>query len=284
MAYFNELPNLEVVSRFPNQSSNQDYTTIKNIWRRPKLRQDIANAITAFNYYQIKDGERPDQIAEKVYGDPELDWVILITNNIINLNEEWPLDNNSFYNYLIEKYGTEEKLQEIHHTETVEQRDEFNRVVVPKGLQVDNSLTSLNEFTTNDTDTSYILDEFPPSSVTTSLNINLAQALSIPKRADDPIKQIIPDINVETSTLKIKTRNNSEVNININNDLVNFWPSGWGGSLRVYSRAGTVSIISIEDILTDLEIKIPSNLYEIVGELIDGNVVPKLKFIYKSST
>ena len=284
MAYFNELPNLEVVSRFPNQSSNQDYTTIKNIWRRPKLRQDIANAITAFNYYQIKDGERPDQIAEKVYGDPELDWVILITNNIINLNEEWPLDNNSFYNYLIEKYGTEEKLQEIHHTETVEQRDEFNRVVVPKGLQVDNSLTSLNEFTTNDTDTSYILDEFPPSSVTTSLNINLAQALSISKRADDPIKQIIPDINVETSTLKIKTRNNSEVNININNDLVNFWPSGWGGSLRVYSRAGTVSIISIEDILTDLEIKIPSNLYEIVGELIDGNVVPKLKFIYKSST
>ena len=284
MAYFNELPNLEVVSRFPNQSSNQDYTTIKNIWRRPKLRQDIANAITAFNYYQIKDGERPDQIAEKVYGDPELDWVILITNNIINLNEEWPLDNNSFYNYLIEKYGTEEKLQEIHHTETIEQRDEFNRVVVPKGLQVDNSLTSLNEFTTNDTDTSYILDEFPPSSVTTSLNINLAQALSISKRADDPIKQIIPDINVETSTLKIKTRNNSEVNININNDLVNFWPSGWGGSLRVYSRAGTVSIISIEDILTDLEIKIPSNLYEIVGELIDGNVVPKLTFIYKSST
>jgi hypothetical protein len=66
MAYFNELPNLQVKLRFPNQSTNQDYVTIKNLWRRAKLREDITNAVTAFYYYQIEGNERPDEVAEKV--------------------------------------------------------------------------------------------------------------------------------------------------------------------------------------------------------------------------
>lgn len=281
MSYFNELPNLEIVSRFPNQSSNQDYTTIKNLWRRAKLREDIANAITAFNYYQIKENERPDQIAEKIYGDPELDWVILITNNIVNLNEEWPLDNNTFYNYLIEKYGSEEALQEIHHTETIENRDSFNRLIIPSGLQVDSQLNVPSEFTTNITDDNYQLDAFPALDPNTSVKLNLIQALNVNQIVEGDELYLIPDINIETSNLKVYTRNSGVLNITINNDVENTWPSGWGGSLIVYGRDEN-KLIEIEDVLSNVyEITIPSRLYEVVGELINGEIVPIFKFSYR---
>ena len=137
MGYFNELPNLDYLSQLPDANSNETYITVKNLFKRAKLRTDIVNVITAFEYYQIEDNQRPDVIAQKLYGDAELDWVILITNNITNIREEWPLSNQNLYNHMIEKYETENALSSIHHYETTEVKDEYNRLVVPSGLQVD---------------------------------------------------------------------------------------------------------------------------------------------------
>ena len=139
MGYFNELPNLDYLSQLPDANSNETYITVKNLFKRAKLRTDIVNIITAFNYYQIEDNQRPDVIAQKLYGDAELDWVILITNNITNIREEWPLSNQNLYNHMIEKYETENALSSIHHYETTEVKDEYNRLVVPSGLQVDSN-------------------------------------------------------------------------------------------------------------------------------------------------
>ena len=139
MGYFNELPNLDYLSQLPDANSNETYITVKNLFKRAKLRTDIVNIITAFEYYQIEDNQRPDVIAQKLYGDAELDWVILITNNITNIREEWPLSNQNLYNHMIEKYETENALFSIHHYETTEVKDEYNRLVVPSGLQVDSN-------------------------------------------------------------------------------------------------------------------------------------------------
>jgi len=139
MGYFNELPNLDYLSQLPDVNSNETYITVKNLFKRAKLRTDIVNVITAFDYYQIEDNQRPDVIAQKLYGDAELDWVILITNNITNIREEWPLSNQNLYNHMIEKYETENALFSIHHYETTEVKDEYNRLVVPSGLQVDSN-------------------------------------------------------------------------------------------------------------------------------------------------
>ena len=141
MAYFRELPNISFLSRLPNASTNEDYITVKNLFKRAKIRTDINNAITAFDYYQIEDNQRPEVVASKLYGDPELDWVILITNNITNVRDQWPLCNNDLYNYMIDKYDTEEALSNIHHYETTEVKDEYDRLVVPSGLQVDSNFT-----------------------------------------------------------------------------------------------------------------------------------------------
>lgn len=141
MAYFNELPNISFLSRLPNASTNEDYITVKNLFKRAKIRTDINNAITAFDYYQITDNQRPEVVASSLYGDPELDWVILITNNITNVRDQWPLSNNDLYNYMIDKYGSDEALSDIHHYETTEVKDEYDRLVVPSGLQVDSDFT-----------------------------------------------------------------------------------------------------------------------------------------------
>jgi hypothetical protein len=141
MSYFKELPNISFLSRLPNASTNEDYITVKNLFKRAKIRTDINNAITAFDYYQITDNQRPEVVASSLYGDPELDWVILITNNITNVRDQWPLSNNDLYNYMIDKYGSDESLSDIHHYETTEVKDEYDRLVVPSGLQVDSDFT-----------------------------------------------------------------------------------------------------------------------------------------------
>jgi hypothetical protein len=148
MSYFKELPNLEYVNRFPNAGSNSEITIAKNLFKRPKIREDLSSVITAFEYYTIVDGERPDQIAERIYGSSDYDWVILITNNIINYYNEWPLSSAELNGYLLEKYGNEENLSLPHHYETIELKDSFGRIVLPGGLWVDEAFYNAPEYET----------------------------------------------------------------------------------------------------------------------------------------
>lgn len=269
MAYFRELPNIQYPSIFGDRRNIDEYVSAKNIFKRPKLRTDIANAITGFTYYQIRDGERPDQIAEKFYNNAELDWVVLITNNITNVYNEWPLDNDSLYKYMIDKYGSEEKLGEIHHYETVEYTDEYGRVIIQGGLEVDIGKTEV--ITTTTSTNSYPLESFPSSKGNTVISINLNQRLSIKGRDIQEVYDIT-DINTNTSNLKIKNKDDdSDIDITVLNSLAS-WPSGWGGILKVYQRGGSSYDVTISDIILDNKVRIPERLYEITGTL-DANGV-----------
>ena len=159
MSYFRELPNLSYVSRFSGANRNDERIEVKNLFKRAKLRSDIDAAITAFNYYKISEGERPDTLAKKIYNDPELDWVILVTNNITNIRDQWPLDGQNFTNYLLSKYGTSDmteeekyaKLNEIKHYETTAVKDQYNRSLLEAGIIVDKDFkfTFTKELTRN---------------------------------------------------------------------------------------------------------------------------------------
>ena len=137
MAYFDELPNIAHPSLLPRSNKVEDRIIVKNIFKRAKLREDVDQVITAFNYYQIEDGMRPDMVAQKIYDDPELDWVVLTSNNITNIRDQWPLSNNDLHDYMLEKYGSEENILGIHHFETREILDEYRRIIMPAGMQVD---------------------------------------------------------------------------------------------------------------------------------------------------
>jgi len=136
MGYFRELPNLEYQSFLSDAISSKDYLTVKNLFRRNKLRDDLQSAFTLFNKYEIVEGARPDTVAEEFYGSTELDWVVLITAGIINVRDEWPLSNYQLYQYAEKKYGVE-NLSNIHHYETTEVKDSSGRLILPKEKVVD---------------------------------------------------------------------------------------------------------------------------------------------------
>ena len=139
MTYFRELPNLNYQSTSSDRSSSEDYVVVKNIFRRAKLRDDLKYVFTSLIDYYIRDGIRPDQVADAVYGDPELDWVVLTSANIINVRDEWPLDSFEVYNYSLNKYGDD--LNQIRHYETTEVKDSNGRLILPKGKVVDAGFT-----------------------------------------------------------------------------------------------------------------------------------------------
>lgn len=135
--YFRKLPDFEYVSRLPNAKIS-DYITVKNLFKKGKLREDIFQNLSFFTKYQIKGNDRPDNVAFEIYGDSNLDWVVLLCNNIINVQTEWPLPQQQFDNYVLEKYENYDTLYSgIHHYETVEIKNSQGVVIVPAGLQVE---------------------------------------------------------------------------------------------------------------------------------------------------
>jgi len=132
--YFRNIPNLEYISR--DDRSISEYTKTKNLFTRGKIREDIFGDLTYFTRYEIIGDERPDNIALKVYNDETLDWVVMLSNNILNLYDEWPLTQESFDSYLIEKYGSYNMLNATHHYETKEIRDSLGKLILKSGLIV----------------------------------------------------------------------------------------------------------------------------------------------------
>ena len=135
MGFFRELPNIEYLSVLSDRDSSLDYIKVKNLFRRVKVRDDLKKYFTVFDRITIKDGARPDQVADKVYGNAELDWVVLITAGIINVNNEWPLNSYELYNYSLEKYGA--LLNATKHFETIEIKDSSGHQILPPNLIVD---------------------------------------------------------------------------------------------------------------------------------------------------
>ncbi len=139
MGYFRELPDLQYQNFLSSSLSSHSYITVKNLFRRNKLRDDLQNVFTIFDKYEIMEGARPDTIAEDFYGDSELDWVVLMTAGILNVRNEWPLSNRDLYEYAYELYGNE--LNSVHHYETIEIKDSDGKLILPKGKRVDKDFT-----------------------------------------------------------------------------------------------------------------------------------------------
>ena len=137
MGYFRELPNIAYQSPLSHKNSSRDYIVIKNIFRRSKLFNYLDDNVTFFNKYVIGDGARPDLIAEELYGDPKLDYVVILVAGITKINHEWPLQDYQVYDYALQKYGSETELNENHHFETFEIKDDKGRQILPPNLIVD---------------------------------------------------------------------------------------------------------------------------------------------------
>jgi len=137
MAYFKHFPDLFYQSPLSHKNSSGDYVMIKNIFRRTKLKDYLAGNVSLFNKYIIEDGERPDTISESLYGSSQFDFVVVLVAGITNINQQWPVQDYQIYDIALDKYGSEEKMNEIHHYETYEIKDNQGRQILPPNLIVD---------------------------------------------------------------------------------------------------------------------------------------------------
>ena len=278
--YFRELPNIEYSASFKQRRNIDEYTLAKNIFRRPVLRDDLTNSVTAFTQYEIRDNERPDQISKKFYGTPDNEWIILLINNITNLQNEWPLDNDSLYAYMLQKYGSEEALSEIHHYETKEYRDEYDRLIIREGIQIDTNKSQVID--TNTSTNSYRLNEFPSSKGNTIISINMNQRMTVFGR-DTTSTYDITDISTNISKLKVKSADGTtDIDVNVLNSLAE-WPSSWGGTLTIGMRDSDDVKFDIADVILDNKVEVPERLFEITGTL-DANGVVQPTFNFTNET
>ena len=138
--YFSKVPNFEYVSRMPD-SHISDFITVKNLFKRGAIEPDILENLSFHTKYKVRGDDRPDNVAFEYYGTSALDWLVLTCNNIVNIQTEWPMLQNDFDRFLLDKYGTYEKLNETHHYETKEIKNTKDVIIVPKGLECESDYT-----------------------------------------------------------------------------------------------------------------------------------------------
>lgn len=138
--YFSIIPNLNYPSLSPESNSSFDYTLVKNLFLRGELRPNILDSVLAVSDYFVRGDDRPDNVAEELYGFPDYDWIVLLSNNITDIHNQWPLTQFGFDTYLNSKYTTSQ-LDEIHHYETLEVRDSNFKLIQESGMVVDSNYT-----------------------------------------------------------------------------------------------------------------------------------------------
>ena len=109
MKYFNQFPGIDY-----DLKGDGNRTIVTDIFRRVKARSKIVNNVSAFDKYDVQEGEKPEDVAYKMYGDSDYFWVITLVNNIVNRYYDWPLDEYVFQQYVKDKYDNADG---IHHFE-----------------------------------------------------------------------------------------------------------------------------------------------------------------------
>ena len=140
MNYFDLFPDVELPSFSDKRNSSTDFITVKNLFKRGKIREDFFQNATTFYQYTVNGDDRPDNVAKEVYDNINLDWVVLLSNNILNIRDEWPMSQYDFQRYLSNKYDSVQ-LSQIHHYETKEIRNSNEVLLLQSGLVVDSDFT-----------------------------------------------------------------------------------------------------------------------------------------------
>ena len=110
MQYFNEFPKID----YNITGVKGNVKEITDIWRRVKVRSKIASNVSLYDLFDVPEGDSPETIAYKVYGDTAYFWIVCLLNNVVNRYHDWPLDEYNFQQFVADKYSNPDG---IHHYE-----------------------------------------------------------------------------------------------------------------------------------------------------------------------
>ena len=108
--YFKQFPLID----YNLSGVNGNTQEVTDIFRRVKVRSKIADNVTLFDKFDVHEGEKPEDVAYKAYGNADYFWVICLINNVVNRYYDWPLDEHNFQQYVADKYSNPDG---IHHYE-----------------------------------------------------------------------------------------------------------------------------------------------------------------------
>ena len=91
-----------------------NFKDVTNLLRRVRLRTKVKTNVMLFDTYDVKNGETPEMIADKLYGTTELHWVVLMVNDITDRFHQWPMNSSQFNQYTVDKY---DDVNGTHHYE-----------------------------------------------------------------------------------------------------------------------------------------------------------------------
>ena len=110
--YFDAFPVIQYDSK-----GDLNFKDVTNLLRRVGMRAKLKSNTLLYDTYDVKEGETPEMIAHKLYGDPELHWIILLLNDITDRYHQWPMSGMQFLDYLNDKYTNPDG---IHHYESTQ--------------------------------------------------------------------------------------------------------------------------------------------------------------------
>ena len=187
-SYFRQVPNFDYVSRNPGDKYISEYIAVKNLFKRGKLREDIFANLAFFEKYSIIGDERPDNVAFKFYDDETLDWIVLLSNNILNIQTEWPMTQRTFDEVMLERYGSYENLYSgIHHYETTEIKNSFGVTVLKSGLRLQPSWKTNGNFIETINSIIDTISATPDGGITGSKTVNVFMRDNIPASVGDQV-------------------------------------------------------------------------------------------------
>ena len=110
--YFKNMPKIYYDSMNTGQPK-----VVTNIMRRVAVRAKVKTNTLLFDTYEVKEGETPESIAHKLYGDTELHWIVLMMNDVVDRFHQWPLNFSQFNQFLADKY---DNVDGVHHYEVAQ--------------------------------------------------------------------------------------------------------------------------------------------------------------------
>ena len=118
---------------FSSRPLDSDYLLVKNIWRRAQILVEYKAQVTLFTEENVRDGERPEDIATRLYRNPFYNWTILVINDITDVYSQWPKSVIQLQNFINDKYDN--PMGTKHHV-TTEVKDNNDNIIVPAGKVV----------------------------------------------------------------------------------------------------------------------------------------------------
>lgn len=274
--YFRQVPDFDYVSRDSSQKSISQYVRLKNLFKRGKFREDIFQNLSYFEKYSIVGDERPDNVAYKLYGDATLDWIILLSNNILNIQTEWPLTQRTFDSLMLEKYGSYENLYSgIHHYETREVKNQNGEVILKAGIKILSNWKQSGNFISvrrvsnifsivyrSDIDAVEIIFQTPIDGVQEQQELVISGISNEIFNGRFPVESINKDYSNDTiSAIQYKINSSSDTDIIIEltgNEYVEFFPTGENTTTNQYYyeyydySIGTLERVSSQVILNPI--------------------------------